>query len=184
MVVILNLETFLKESKEARKVFGRREIEIIFKQMEGFDLTQSEKNRLSRDIRQKFKFIKECSKFQDSFDLKKNKKNRDIINETLEVLVNDKLAKDFKKILLFGSFADNTFTKRSDIDICVVFKKDIPLKEATEFRIRTSGQVKDKVDIQVFNSLPQKIKETIMKNHRVLFEEKDFKRFRYQLKLR
>ncbi len=184
MVIILNLYRFLKESEEARKIFGKRELEIISKQSEGLNLTQSEKNRLSRDIRPKLKFIEECSRFHKEFELKKNQANKDIINETLEVLINDELAKDFKKILLFGSFVDNTFTKRSDIDIGVVFKRDISLKEATKFRIRISGQVKDKVDIQVFNTLPEKIKDSIAKNHRVLFEEKDFKRSKYKFRLR
>ncbi len=180
MVVILSLERFLKKSKEARKVFGKRELEMISKQLQGFDLTQSEKNRLSRDIRPKFKFIKDCARFEDSFDLKKNKTNQETIDETLEILINDKSAKDFEKILLFGSFADKTFIKRSDIDICVIFKNKISLKEATQFRIRIAGQVNDKVDIQVFNILPQKIKRDIMKKHKVLFEEKDFKNLKYK----
>lgn len=184
MVIILTLIHFLKQNKEARKIFGKRELEIIFKQLQGFNLTQSEKNRLSRDIRPKLKFIEECSIFKKDFNLKKNQANKDIINETLEILINDELAKDFKKILLFGSFADKTFTKRSDIDICVIFKKDISSKEATKFRIRISGQAKDKVDIQVFNTLPKKIKKSIIENHNVLFEEKDFKKLRHEFRLR
>jgi predicted nucleotidyltransferase len=182
MVIILTLETFLKTSNESRKIFGKKELEIIHKQFQGISLTQSEKNRLSRDIRSKFKFIKECSRFDKEFDLKKNQANKDIIDETLEILINDKLSKDFKKILLFGSFADKTFIKRSDIDICVIFKNKISLKEATKFRIRISGQAKDKIDIQVFNILPKKIKDSILENHKVLFEEKDFKKLQYRLK--
>ena len=184
MMVTMALIHFLKKSEEARKIFGKRELEIIIKQLEGFSLTQSEKNRLSRDIRPKLKFIEECSRFHKDFSLKKNQANKEIIDETLETLINDELAKDFKKILLFGSLADSTFTKRSDIDICVIFKKDISLKEATKFRIRISGQARDKVDVQVFNILPKKIKDSIIKNNKVLFEEKDFKRLRHKLRLR
>ena len=53
-----SLLQFLRENKNARKIFGERELKIIEKQLIGVDLTQSEKNRLSRDVREKFKFIK------------------------------------------------------------------------------------------------------------------------------
>jgi len=182
MVIILELETFLKTSKESRKILGKRELEIIYKQLQGLSLTQSEKNRLSRDIRPKFNFMKECARFKEDFDIKKNKSNKDLIKKTVEEIINHKFAKRIKKILLFGSFADRTFTKRSDIDIGVVFKDKISLKEATRFRIEVSGQTPDKVDIQVFNILPKKVKDSIIKNHKVLFEEKDFKKVKYTLR--
>ena len=62
---------FLKLNKDARKVFGERELKIIEKQLYGINLTQSEKNRLSRDIRKKLDFIKEAARFSDEFKLKK-----------------------------------------------------------------------------------------------------------------
>ena len=46
MVVILELKEFLINNKNARKIFGKTEIEIILKQLDGITLTQSEKNRL------------------------------------------------------------------------------------------------------------------------------------------
>ena len=57
----MNFKNLLKNSKNVRKIFGKKEIEIILKQLEGITLTQSEKNRLSRDIRPKLKVIKELS---------------------------------------------------------------------------------------------------------------------------
>ncbi len=45
---------FLKKNENTRKIFGVRELKIIEKQLLGINLTQSEKNRLSRDIRKKF----------------------------------------------------------------------------------------------------------------------------------
>ena len=54
---------FLKNNKNARKIFGKKELEIIFKQLEGMPLTQSERNRLSRDIKPKLEFIREISNF-------------------------------------------------------------------------------------------------------------------------
>jgi hypothetical protein len=57
----MGLLELLKKSENARKIFGKRELKIIEKQMLGVNLTQSEKNRLSRDIRKKLEFIKEIS---------------------------------------------------------------------------------------------------------------------------
>ena len=57
---------------------------------------------------------------------------------------------------------------RSDIDIGVEFN-EINLKEATQFRVYVSGKVSDRVDIQVLNILPAKIKETIINNNKVLY---------------
>ncbi len=171
MVVIMDLLTFLKKNKFSRKVFGKRELKIIEKQLQGISLTQSEKNRLSRDIRSKFEFIKECARLEDEFGLKKGAINKKLVEEVVEVILDDKLRKEIDKILLFGSIIENKMTVRSDIDIAVVFKK-IGLKEATTFRIRVSGRVDDKVDVQVFNVLPEKIKKEIRKKYKVLYESK------------
>ena len=51
-------------------------------------------------------------------------------------------------------------TLSSDIDIAVKFA-EITLKEATEFRKRMGGRINDKIDVQVFNVLPEKIKNEI-----------------------
>jgi len=166
----MELINFLNKNPNTRKIFGKKELEIMKKQFFGSDLTQSEKNRLSRDIRKKFEFIKEINVFQDDFKLEKNQNNKKIIEKTLRVILSDKLKKDIDAVLLFGSFADNSFTKRSDIDICVVFNKNISLKESILFRIRVSGEINEKVDIQVFNVLPQKIKKEVAKNHKVLYK--------------
>ena len=57
-----------------------------------------------------------------------------------------------------------------DIDIVVLFDK-INLQEATKFRARVSGRVADKIDIQVFNVLPKKIKNSILKNYKILYKK-------------
>ena len=169
----MNLINLLKIDN-ARKIFGKKEIKIIEKQLSGIDLTQSEKNRLSRDIRPKFEFIKEVSRFSDDFKIEKNKTNKELIKIAVKTIFDDCLNKDIKAIFLFGSFADNTFTKRSDIDICVLFKNNISLKDATSFRIRVSGQLNNRLDIQVFNILPQKLKRSIANNHKLLYKSEDY----------
>jgi len=170
MVIILKLKNFLKTDKNARKVFGKREIEIIIKQLEGQNLTQSERNVISRNIKPKLSFIKEASKFKDEFKLEKNQDNKMLIEKAKGVILNHRSKDNIGSILLFGSFADKTFTKRSDIDICVLFKKDISLDDAAKFRIDILGELPDNIDIQVFNILPQKIKKSIALNHKVLYK--------------
>ena len=167
------LQTFLRKSKNARKVFGKKELEIIFKQNEGFPLTQSQKNRLSRDIRPKFRFIKEVSQFESEFELKKDANTTSIVNKVVDIILRDEFHERILAILLFGSHVNGIVTPRSDIDICVVFNH-ISLEEATKFRIRVSGEFSVKTDIQVFNILPQKIKRSIAKNHQVIYKKSQF----------
>jgi len=182
MVVILEFKNFLKINENSRKVFGKKEIEIIIKQLDGAILNQSEKNRLSRDIRPKLEFVKEISEFKNEFKLEKNQSNKKIIDKALTLLLNDGLKDNIKAILLFGSFADNTFTSRSDIDICVVFKREVSLKEATLFRARVSGELPKKVDIQVFNVLPQKVKRDIARNHKILYKDRAYDNINFSIK--
>jgi len=163
---------FLKENSNSRKIFGERELKIIEKQLQGINLTQSEKNRLSRDIREKLKFIKQISKFEEEFDLKKGTEIKDLINTTLDVIKGHKDFKKIKKIILFGSAVENKLTFRSDIDIAVVFDK-ITKREAGQFRIYVLGRVNDKMDVQVYNVLPEKIKKEIDQKGRQLYEQKN-----------
>jgi|SRR3989338_3062418 len=172
MVIIL-LSEFLRQNKNARRIFGKKEIEIILKQLDGLTLTQSERNRLSRDIKPKLEFMKEISRFENEFELKKDANNLIIIEKAVQLILQDEFKDRIEAILLFGSHAKGIVTKRSDIDICVVFT-NISLEEATKFRIRILGNFSDKVDIQVFNTLPQKIKRSIARNHKVLYKNDDY----------
>ena len=163
----MTLKEFFRNNQNARKIFGKKEIDIIIRQLEGKNLTQSERNRLSRDIRPKFRFIKEVSLFQDEFELKKDSAATKIIKRIVNLILQDELANNVKAILLFGSHVLGNVTPRSDIDITVIFTK-ISLKKATKFRIRISREFSKKVDIQVFNVLPQKIKREIAKKYNIL----------------
>ena len=170
----MNLKNVLKNNDKIRKIFGKKEIEIMLRQLEGLKLTQSERNRLSRDIKPKFEAIRDLSELKDEFALERNSDNKRIIEKAKDVILSHELKDNIKAIFLFGSFADKTYTKRSDIDICILFKNEISLKEATKFRIRVSGQLPDKVDIQVFNILPLKIKRDIARNHKVLYKTEEY----------
>ena len=110
------------------------------------------------------------SEFKEEFKLKSNQENKKIIETAVSAALCDELGENIDSILLFGSFADNSFNPHSDIDICAVFKKGISAKDAALFRIRVSGELPEKVDVQVFNTLPSKIKKSIALNHKVLYK--------------
>src|SRR3989344_3227345 len=129
MVVILDFLQFLKKHPETRKIFGKRELKIMEKQLYGVALTQSEKNRLSRDIRKKCEFIKEAEKFASEFDFKKGGHIKKILDETQEIIQHDPFFPSVKRIILYGSTAQGKRALISDIDLAVEFD-DITLKEA------------------------------------------------------
>ena len=165
----MNLIKFLKTNENSRRIFGEQELKIIEKQLNGINLTQSEKNRLSRDIRKKFQFIKEISKFENEFNLKKAQLINQMIQETKEIILEHSLKSKIKKIMLFGSIIENKLTIKSDIDIAVEFS-DITKKQAFDFRKNIFGKVSNKIDIQVFNFLPEKVKESVIKKHKILYK--------------
>jgi predicted nucleotidyltransferase len=81
----------------------------------------------------------------------------------------EKLKKDFEEfkdrvfgILLYGSYAKDEYTKRSDIDICLVgVDKDTYME--------ILGKLGNKYDIKIFEELPLYIQIDIIKNHKVIF---------------
>ena len=168
----MNLLKFLKLNDGARKIFGKKELKIIEKQLLGINLTQSEKNRLSRDIRKKFEFIKEVEKFSDEFKLKKGFEIKKIIEEANELILLDILSSRIKEIILYGSAVENKLNFNSDLDITVKFS-DISLKEATLFRKRLLGKVNKRLDIQVYDYLPSKIRDEIDRKGRVLYKDEN-----------
>lgn len=101
--------------------------------------------------------------------------SQDDINHAVQQILNE--AQDqIVAILLFGSHADNTPIWRSDIDIAVIFKEDLTNLEAGLFRKKMMGILPEKIDLQVFNVLPLKVKRSIAENHKVLFQSKEFDR--------
>lgn len=167
----MDLLGFLKKNNEsARKIFGKAEIKIIEKQILGLKLKQSERNRLSRDVRKKLEFIKEIGKYSDEFGLKHGNKIKKVIEETKEDILNSKYFSRIKKIVLFGSSVEMKRHLDSDIDIAVDFDK-IDSKEAIEFRTKFGRG--DMVDIQVYNVLPEKIQKDIDNKGKVIYERKN-----------
>jgi predicted nucleotidyltransferase len=170
IILKMSLLKFLKENENSRKIFGKRELKIIEKQIMGVNLTQSEKNRLSRDIRKKFEFIQEVSKFSTEFKLKKGIMNKELIERVKEKILKDELLNKIKRIFLFGSAAERELTLMSDIDIAVEFDKT-GNQEAFEFRRRISRDFSDRLDIQVYNALPEKIKKEINEHGKIIWKK-------------
>ncbi len=166
----MNLNEFLEKSENARKIFGKRELIIIKKQLLGVRLTQSEKNRLSRSIRKKFDFIKEISKYQFDFKLKKGSRIKEEIEYMKEHILESEYSPKIKRIILFGSTVENLRTLRSDIDIAVEFNK-IDKEEAARFEIKFNYN--EKIDVKVYNTLPDKIIKEIEQHGKIIYERKD-----------
>src|SRR3989344_1826776 len=162
---------FIKTKPELRKIFGKRELKIIEKQLQGVNLTQSEKNRLSRDIRKKLEVIKELSEYENEFELKKGANNKNLVQNIKKIILEDELSKNIKRIIFFGSAAENEQTLMSDLDIAVEFD-NITEKEAVMFRLRIVRTPSDKLDIQVYNVLPDKIKKEIDNKGKILWIKK------------
>jgi len=164
MVTKFGLFRFLKSNKNVRKIFGEKELGIIEKQLFGQDLTQSEKNRLSRDVRKKFDFIKEASEFDDDvFKLKKGAFIHEIIDDAVDVIKKDALNEKVNKIIKYNS-EESKIT-----DIFVIFS-DIDDKEVVEFRRRMLNKTNSRINVRVYNFLSKKIKESIDEKGKVLHE--------------
>ena len=169
----MELLDVLKKSENIRKIFGKRELVIIEKQLNGVGLSASEKTRLSRDIRKKLIAIKELVPYVDDFSLKHGEITKRLIGRVVDVIQDHEWFYKVDEIILFGSLAENRFHLFSDIDICVKFKKDLNRKDSTKFRVNILGNLPKRADVQVYNVLPDKIRTEIDKNGRRLYKGKD-----------
>jgi len=97
-----------------------------------------------------------------------------------ETEVASQLREDFKEfeercmgILLFGSYADEEPTKRSDIDVCIVKPSEGILDDVL-------GKLGGKYDIKVFENLPLYVKIEVIRHHEVIYgDEPDISEYFY-----
>ena len=164
----MSLIELVKKDKGMRRLFGEKELEIIEKQLMGVDLSPSEKTRLSRDIRKKFEIISKLSDFGEEFSLKKAQEIKYLIERAKEIILESPPAKKIKKITVFGSYLENKLRLDSDIDISVEFG-EINSKDSGKFKIEMAGKISSKIQISVYNNLPDKIKKEV-DNGRVIYE--------------
>ncbi|MFH0837565.1 MAG: nucleotidyltransferase domain-containing protein [Candidatus Aenigmatarchaeota archaeon] len=166
---ILNV---MKKNKNIRKLFGEREIKIIEKQLSGVRLKPSEKTRLSRDIRKKFEAIKALAPFVDSFQLKHGALIKDFTKEAKEVILESKYSQKIRRIILFGSAVEHKLTIFSDIDIAVEIDH-ISKEETNRFRLDVMKKINEKIELHIYNNLPNKIRKEIDAKGRVIYERKN-----------
>lgn len=100
---------------------------------------------------------------------KHNSRLREYAQQTAKLCA-QKLVKDFgaKKVYLFGSLVDNTFTDGSDIDLAIEGAKTIDYLKAIAILEGINGF---SVDLLNLASCPAPIKERILKYGKVLFDE-------------
>ena len=103
------------------------------------------------------------------FALKKGSLIKLTIEDTKKIILEDKEAKKIKRIIFFGYVIENKLILKSDIDIAVEFRNIIK-KDATLFRARIAGRISKKIDVQVLNILPQKIKKEINEKGKIIYE--------------
>jgi predicted nucleotidyltransferase len=77
--------------------------------------------------------------------------------------------KDIFAIILFGSYAKGEQKPISDIDICVVTRKNIP--EEMKGEICSYGS--DKVEISLFWDLPPAVRYAVLKEGKILFNRNE-----------
>jgi predicted nucleotidyltransferase len=115
-------------------------------------------------------FIKEVARFSEEFDLKKASIAKKIIGDAVETILGDELSGKINKIVVYGSMVENALTLRSDIDIAVIFGR-IDVADATAFRKRVLGRVPMRVDVQVYDLLPEKIKKEVDAKGKVIYKK-------------
>ncbi|MBC8235502.1 nucleotidyltransferase domain-containing protein [bacterium] len=98
-----------------------------------------------------------------------NSRLREYAQQTAN-LCTQRLVKDFgaKKVYLFGSLIDNTFTDGSDIDLAIEGAKTIDYLKAIAALEGINGF---SVDLLNFESCSTPIKKRILKYGKVLFDE-------------
>ncbi|MBI2645063.1 nucleotidyltransferase family protein [Candidatus Uhrbacteria bacterium] len=72
----------------------------------------------------------------------------------------------------FGSYARNTAKKNSDIDIVVSFKGKKSLFDMVRLKAELEKKLKKKVDIVTYNAIHPLLKERIMEEQKIIYEER------------
>jgi predicted nucleotidyltransferase len=72
---------------------------------------------------------------------------------------------------VFGSYARGDMGNTSDIDLVVQFKKGKSLLDLVALKEEIEKKIKKPVDIITYNSLHPLLKEKILKEHQLLYEQ-------------
>ncbi len=141
-------------------IFTKKELEVIDKKMKNKKLTQVDSNYLTKFIRPK---LKEISSIDSKFLLDKmeyNQKIKSIERKSREVILRS--VKDVQAIVIYGSAIQTNYKEYNDIDILVVTKNRISIKEKYKKIIeikRILSKYQIKADIELYD------KKTIEKSY-------------------
>jgi uncharacterized protein len=101
-----------------------------------------------------------------------NNKNRSkkerIKNRLIPVLKKYKI----KKASFFGSFAKNTQTNTSDVDILVEFERGKTLFDLVRLKRELEETIMMKADVLTYNSLHPLIKQNILQEQELIYDER------------
>lgn len=76
------------------------------------------------------------------------------------------------KAAIFGSFARNEATKKSDIDILVNLKKDKTLFDLVGLKLELEDKLGRKVDVLTYNGIHHLLKDRILNEQKIIYESK------------
>ncbi len=89
-----------------------------------------------------------------------------------EIILKLDKKKAVKFMILFGSTAKKMNNPLSDIDIAVFYDGDT--NERFKFRIKASGNLPDKVDLQIFQDLPTVVQNEILTGKLIYYDNFQF----------
>jgi predicted nucleotidyltransferase len=79
---------------------------------------------------------------------------------------------DVVRAAVFGSFAKGTPTLKSDVDLLVQFRGQKTLIDHAYLKLAIQDALKRKADVLTYKGINPLLKKSILKNHKVFYEEK------------
>jgi len=80
-------------------------------------------------------------------------------------------AQNVKKAAIFGSFASGRAKKNSDLDIIVNLARNKTLLDLVGLKLELEEKLNKKVDLITYNSLNPHLKDIILKEQKIIYEE-------------
>ncbi|MEK6856987.1 MAG: nucleotidyltransferase domain-containing protein [Nanoarchaeota archaeon] len=95
------------------------------------------------------------------------------MEEVVKKILKEDVENKVKFIILYGSQSNNNSTPMSDIDLAIYYDGD--KRERFNFRIKISGLLNKKYDVQTFQDLPLQVKKEVIKGK--VLHQKDYQFF-------
>ena len=98
-------------------------------------------------------------------------KNKSHLNEEVkEIIISILVKHGIKRILVFGSYARNEATTKSDLDLIVDFPEGTSLLDHIGIEIELSEALNMKIDLLSRNGISPYIKDHVLKEAIVIYE--------------